>query len=112
MPIAIIGQQDFGKAVLEAMLGRGDTVPAPGAWTTYGDSKLFVYDARRHVARSFSQVRSKLGTVTAIDGQSVYVASQGGQIELIRARRDAGKKLSAAQVCAEAGITVGSVLGG
>ena len=26
MRIAIIGQQDFGKAVLEAMLGRGDTV--------------------------------------------------------------------------------------
>jgi methionyl-tRNA formyltransferase len=24
--VAIIGQQDFGKAVLEAMLGRGDTV--------------------------------------------------------------------------------------
>ena len=24
--IAIIGQQDFGKAVLEAFLGRGDTV--------------------------------------------------------------------------------------
>jgi len=28
MRIAIIGQQDFGKAVLEAMLGRGDTVAA------------------------------------------------------------------------------------
>jgi methionyl-tRNA formyltransferase len=28
MKIAIIGQQDFGKAVLEAFLGRGDTVAA------------------------------------------------------------------------------------
>ena len=26
MRIAIIGQQDFGKAVLEAFLARGDTV--------------------------------------------------------------------------------------
>ena len=26
MKIAIIGQQDFGKAVLEAFLARGDTV--------------------------------------------------------------------------------------
>jgi methionyl-tRNA formyltransferase len=28
MKIAIIGQQDFGKAVLEAFLARGDTVAA------------------------------------------------------------------------------------
>src|SRR5258705_1635194 len=28
MKIAIIGQQDFGKAVLEAFLGRGDSVGA------------------------------------------------------------------------------------
>ena len=26
MKIAIVGQQDFGKAVLEAFLARGDTV--------------------------------------------------------------------------------------
>ena len=28
MKIALIGQQDFGKAVLEAFLARGDTVAA------------------------------------------------------------------------------------
>ena len=28
MKIAIIGQQDFGKAVLDAFLARGDTVAA------------------------------------------------------------------------------------
>ena len=28
MRVAIIGQQDFGKSVLEAFLARGDEVPA------------------------------------------------------------------------------------
>jgi methionyl-tRNA formyltransferase len=85
--------------------------PAPGAWTTYGDKKLFVFEARKHLARSFSQVKGKIGAVTAIDAQSVFVAAQGGQIELIRARCGNGKKLPASQVCAEAGVAVGSVLG-
>src|SRR6202051_2435137 len=67
--------------------------PAPGAWTTYGGKKLYVFDARKHRVRSFSQVKGKIGAVTAIDGQSVLVAVQGGQIELIRVRYDSGTKM-------------------
>jgi methionyl-tRNA formyltransferase len=85
--------------------------PAPGAWTTYGGKKLQVFDARKHVARSFSQVKGKIGAVTAIDGASAWVSVQGGQIELIRVRYDGGKKLPAAQFCAEASVQVGAVLG-
>lgn len=85
--------------------------PAPGAWTTHGDKKFYVFDARKHPARRFSQIKGKIGAVTAIDGQSVFVGAQGGQIELIKARYDDGKKLPAPQVCAEAGVTVGSILG-
>jgi methionyl-tRNA formyltransferase len=86
--------------------------PAPGAWTTYGGRKLQVFDARKHSVRTFSQVKGRIGTVTAIDGQSVFVAVQGGQIELIRVRYDSGKKLAASQFGAEAGLTAGTVLGG
>jgi methionyl-tRNA formyltransferase len=86
--------------------------PAPGAWTTHSGKKLYLFDARKHAARSFSQVKGKIGAVISIEGQSVFVAAQGGQIEIIRARVDAGKKLPAAQVCAEAGIGAGELLGG
>jgi methionyl-tRNA formyltransferase len=85
--------------------------PAPGAWTTYNGKKLQVFDARKHPARTFSQVKGKIGAVTAIEGQSVFVAAQGGQIELLRARYDTGKKLAASEVCSEAGIAVGAMLG-
>jgi methionyl-tRNA formyltransferase len=85
--------------------------PAPGAWTTYGEKKLYVFDARKHPARTLSQVKGKVGAVTAIDAQSVFVSVQGGQIELVRAKYDNGKKLPAAQVCTEAGLKIGGVLG-
>ncbi len=85
--------------------------PAPGAWTTYGGRKLQVFDARKHVARSFSQVKGKIGTVTAIEGASAWVSVQGGQIELMRVRYEDGKKMPAAQFCVEAGVMVGAVLG-
>jgi methionyl-tRNA formyltransferase len=85
--------------------------PAPGAWTTYGGKKLQVFDARKHLARSFSQVKGKIGAVTAIDGGTAWVSVQGGQIELMRVRYEDGKKIPAAQFCAEAGVAVGTVLG-
>jgi methionyl-tRNA formyltransferase len=85
--------------------------PAPGAWTTHGGEMLQVFDARKHGARSFSQVKGQVGTVTAIDGQSVLVAAQGGQIEMIRVRSEGGKKMAASQFAAAAGLAVGTLLG-
>jgi methionyl-tRNA formyltransferase len=85
--------------------------PAPGAWTTYGGKKLQIFDARKHVAHSFSQVKGKIGVVTAIDAASAWVSVQGGQIELIRVKYDDGKKIPAAQFCAEAGLKLGALLG-
>jgi methionyl-tRNA formyltransferase len=70
-----------------------------------------VFDARKHVVRSFSQVKGKIGAVTAIEGASAWVSVQGGQIELMRVRYDGGQKVSAAQFCAEANVTVGALLG-
>jgi methionyl-tRNA formyltransferase len=85
--------------------------PAPGAWTTHGGRKLFVFDARKRPARTMSQSKGGIGTITQIGEHSVYVAVQGGQIELLRLRLDAGKKLPAPQLCAEAGLAVGAQFG-
>jgi methionyl-tRNA formyltransferase len=84
--------------------------PAPGAWTRLDGRKLQLFDARKHVTRSFSQVRGKPGSVTAV-GQSLFIAAQGGQIEVLKVRYDEGRKITASEFCAESGITVGTVLG-
>jgi methionyl-tRNA formyltransferase len=84
--------------------------PAPGAWTSFNGRKLQLFDARKRPTRSFSQVRGKSGTVTAVD-QGLWVAAQGGEIEILRVRYDEGKKVSASQFIAETGIAAGIVLG-
>jgi methionyl-tRNA formyltransferase len=85
--------------------------PAPGAWTVFNGKKLQVFDARKHLSRTFSQVRGKVGSVTAIEGQSLFVMSQGGQIEVVKVRYGDGKKISAAQFCADHGVTPKTLLG-
>ena len=85
--------------------------PAPAAWTTFESKKLQLHSARKHPARAFGQVKGGIGTVSAIGEQSVFVTAQGGQIEVFKLRYDGGKKLPAPQVCAEAGLSIGAVLG-
>jgi methionyl-tRNA formyltransferase len=83
--------------------------PAPGAWTTHEGKKLFLYDAKKRVARTFSEVKGKkLGEVVAHSGGSITVHCQGGFIEIGRIRPDGGKKAAAS----EAGVPVGAILGG
>ncbi len=85
--------------------------PAPGAWTTHKGTTLQVFDARKHPARVFSPSGSNIGAVVSIGEQSMLVATQGGQIELLRVRYGSGKKVPAPQFCAEAGLKVGEILG-
>jgi methionyl-tRNA formyltransferase len=85
--------------------------PVPAAWTQYKGRKLQLFDARKHPSRTFSQVRGSIGAVTAIGEQSFFVTAQGGQIEVFKVRYDDGKKLPAPQFCAEAGLSLGTVLG-
>jgi methionyl-tRNA formyltransferase len=85
--------------------------PAPAAWTTFKGKKLQLHAARKHPARTFAQVKGAVGAVTALGDQSILVAAQGGQIEVFKLRYEGGKKLPAAQTCADAGITLGSILG-
>jgi len=85
--------------------------PAPGAWTLFKGKKLQLFDARKHPARKFSDVRGQVGTVTAVQKDSLFVMSQGGQIEVSKVRYDDGKKISAAQFCADHGVAPQTLLG-
>ncbi len=83
--------------------------PAPGAWTTLDGRKLFLFECRKRIARTFSEVKGKkLGEVVAVTGSGVLIHGQGGFIEVQRVRWDGGKKVAAA----EADLAVGTILGG
>jgi methionyl-tRNA formyltransferase len=82
--------------------------PAPGAWTTMDGKKLFVFNAAKRTARTFSEVKGKkLGEVVAV-GPKLVVHGQGGFVEIERVRPDGGRKVAVP----EAGIAVGTILGG
>jgi methionyl-tRNA formyltransferase len=85
--------------------------PVPAAWTTFNGKNLRLHAARKHSTRAFAEVRGRVGAVTAVGEQSVFVTAQGGQIEVFKLRYDGGKKLPAPQVCSEAGLAVGTILG-
>ncbi|MGB6306172.1 MAG: methionyl-tRNA formyltransferase [Steroidobacteraceae bacterium] len=85
--------------------------PAPAAWTTFKGKKLQLHGARKHPVQRFEQVKGGIGTVTAIGEQGVCVGVQGGQIEIAKLRYDGGKKLPAAQLCSEIGVSVGAKFG-
>jgi methionyl-tRNA formyltransferase len=83
--------------------------PAPGAWTSMGEHKVFLFDAHKRIARTFSEVRGKKsGEVGALGDNGLVVHGQGGFIEARRVRIDGGRTVAAA----DAGIAVGTILGG
>jgi methionyl-tRNA formyltransferase len=83
--------------------------PAPGAWTTHEGRKLFLFDCRKRIARTFGEVKGKkIGQVVDVDTAGVVIHGQGGFIEVQRLRWDGGKKIAAT----EAGLPVGAMLGG
>ena len=102
---------DWAKPVAQVYdLVRGCN-PAPGAWTTLGGKKLYLYDARKIVFGRFADVAGKIGEVTAVGEQSIKVTAQGGQIEILRLRHEDGKKVAAADFARSAGIATGTSLG-
>jgi len=82
--------------------------PQPGAWTTLTGRKLYLYDAKKVVVRTFGEVRGKkIGEVSATGAASITIHGQGGFIEVLRCRFEDGKKIAAN----EAGIAAGAILG-
>ena len=85
--------------------------PAPGAWTLLNGKKLRLFEARKHPARTFGQVKGKIGAVTDIGEKSLLVSVQGGQIEVFTLRSEDGKKLAAPEFCRQSGLAAGTILG-
>jgi methionyl-tRNA formyltransferase len=71
--------------------------PAPGAWTLLGDTRVALFDCRKHTVRRFAQVKGKPGEITAITETSIFINANGGQIEVLRLRPAAGKKMGAGE---------------
>jgi methionyl-tRNA formyltransferase len=86
--------------------------PAPGAWTTVGGKKLQIFDARKILFRRFADVTGKLGEVTEVTPQSFKVTTQGGLIEVLKAKFEDGKKVSGGELAQSGGVGLGTLLGG
>jgi methionyl-tRNA formyltransferase len=84
--------------------------PAPGAWCMLDGKELQVFDARRHPVRTFGAVKGKIGEVVEVSDKSFQVTSQGGRIEVLRAKLGDGKKVAAAELLAAGAVTAGMVL--
>lgn len=83
--------------------------PAPGAWTMWGERRLFLFDAKKIPVRTFGMVKGfKPGQITAVSDTSFTVCAHGGLIEVLRCRVDDGKKIAGN----EAGLAAGMMLGG
>jgi methionyl-tRNA formyltransferase len=83
--------------------------PAPGAWTTTGEHKLYLFDARKITAPTFGAVRGrKIGEVVSVGEAGMRILAQGGFVEVSRVRVDDGAKIAAT----DSGIAEGTLLGG
>jgi methionyl-tRNA formyltransferase len=83
--------------------------PAPAAWTTLGERKLQIFEAKKIPVRTFGMVKGfKPGQVMKLSDTSFTICAHGGLIEVLRCRIDDGKKIAGN----EAGIAAGTMLGG
>jgi methionyl-tRNA formyltransferase len=80
--------------------------PAPGAWTKFGEQKVQIYDCHKHVVATFGAVKGKPGEITQITMNSFFVACHGGQIEVLKAKGQAGK-VAGAELAKELNLEVG-----
>ena len=87
--------------------------PAPGAWTSFGGEKITIFDAAKHVTRTYSAVRGKPGVITEMGPQSIFIDCHGGEIEVLKAKSAKvanGSKVSGAELAAGLGLQLGQSL--
>jgi methionyl-tRNA formyltransferase len=80
--------------------------PQPGAFTTWRDARLRLYDPQR----SDGPVDAAPGTVVALGADGITIAAEGGAVRCARAR-DGGVKGAAADVARAVGLEAGARLG-
>jgi methionyl-tRNA formyltransferase len=85
--------------------------PAPGAWTALDGKELQIFDARKHLVRTFGAVKGKIGEVVEVTDKSFQVSAQGGRIEVMRAKLGEGKKVTSAELLSSGQIRPGALLG-
>ena len=96
---------DWTKPVDQVFnLIRG-TNPQPGAWTTYKDSIVKIYDCHKS-----GQTNGSPGTVAALTENSVHIAATGGEVVIERMRSDAGK-VSAQEFVEQFGLQINDRFG-
>lgn len=84
--------------------------PGPGAWTVHNGRKIQIFDARKHLTRTFSAVKGKVGEVVEIGPESLRITGQGGQIEVFKAKGEETKKLPAPELALALGLHAGAML--
>ncbi len=85
--------------------------PAPGAWTTLEGKELQIFDARKHLVRTFGAVKGKIGEIVEVGDRSFQVSAQGGRVEVLRAKLGDGKKVASADLLSAGSIRAGMLLG-
>jgi methionyl-tRNA formyltransferase len=89
-------------------LVRAVTHPYPGAFTTFGGAKLFVW-----AARPLDEPREAApGRVAAIGADGIVVGTGGGGLLLQRVQLDGAAEEPAADFARRHGVRAGDVLGG
>ena len=79
--------------------------PAPGAWTTMDGKKLFVFNAAKRIARTFSEVKGKkLGEVVSVAANLLSTA-RAASSRSSACDRTEGRKVAVS----EAGIAAGTL---
>ncbi len=80
-------------------------IPQPGAWTLRNAEQLSVFEARL-----LSDSAGAPGEIISVDDKQFTVAGNGGSIQVMRVKADAGKE-SAADYASRTGLKAGEVLG-
>jgi len=80
--------------------------PQPGAHTTYNGKLVRIFDARLQTGNDSAPA----GQVTAIGGEAITIALNGGTLTVKKAR-GTGAKVSGAEFAKQAGLSVGDRLG-
>lgn len=78
----------------------------PGAWTTFKDQKLRIFDCRL----STQQEPGMPGRILRSDGEGFDVRLNGGVLRVLRVQPEGEKKLSAGEWAAAAGVEAGARL--
>lgn len=77
--------------------------PQPGAWTTFNDEKVRIYECKLTGA----QEEGMPGRVLRLDDGGVYVRLNGGVLRIERVAPEGGKKVAAAEWAASTGLRPG-----